>query len=162
MAIDVESLYRRYGPMVLRRCQRLLRDPDSAQEAMQDVFVQVLRYDDRLEASAPSSLLYRIATNVSLNRLRSRRRKPEDQDEALLVGLAALDEDTAGRLAARSLLASLFGGEPASTATMAVMHWVDGMTLEEVAREVGMSVSGVRKRLRGVKERVAGVKEVSP
>jgi RNA polymerase sigma-70 factor (ECF subfamily) len=37
---------------------------------------------------------------------------------------------------------------------MAVMHYVDGMTYEEVAREVGLSVSGVRKRLRTLKAHV--------
>ena len=44
--------------------------------------------------------------------------------------------------------ARLFRRDDGSTATMAVLHLVDGMTLEEVADEVGMSVSGVRKRLR--------------
>ena len=34
---------------------------------------------------------------------------------------------------------------------MAVLHYVDGMTLEQVAHECGMSVSGVRKRLRGLR-----------
>jgi RNA polymerase sigma-70 factor (ECF subfamily) len=37
------------------------------------------------------------------------------------------------------------------------MHYVDGMTLEEVARESGFPVSGVRKRLRTLKERVRGM-----
>jgi RNA polymerase sigma factor (sigma-70 family) len=153
LAIDVEDLYRRYGPMVLRRCRKLLRDPNQAWDAMQDTFVQVLRYERRLDAAAPSSLLYRIATNVCLNRLRTTKRRPEDKDETLLLELASLDDGLA-RSGARALLASVFGGESESTSAMAVMHWVDGMTLEEVAREVGMSVSGVRKRLRQVKARV--------
>ena len=34
------------------------------------------------------------------------------------------------------------------------MHLVDGMTLEEVAREARMSVSGVRKRLRTLRGRL--------
>ena len=38
MALDVESHYLRYGPMVLRRCRTLLRDPAKAEDAMQDVF----------------------------------------------------------------------------------------------------------------------------
>jgi AcrR family transcriptional regulator len=46
------------------------------------------------------------------------------------------------------LLDRLFRRHPESTRTMAVLHHVDGMTLEQVARECGMSVSGVRKRLR--------------
>ena len=37
---------------------------------------------------------------------------------------------------------------------MAVLHYRDGMTLEEVAGEVGLSVSGVRKRLRGLRARL--------
>ena len=42
---------------------------------------------------------------------------------------------------------------------MAVMHYVDGMTLEEVAGHVGLSVSGVRKRLRQLKERTRALEE---
>lgn len=37
---------------------------------------------------------------------------------------------------------------------MAILHYVDGMTLQEVADEVGMSVSGMRKRLRGLRARL--------
>ena len=51
----------------------------------------------------------------------------------------------------RTVLDDIFGRERASTRTMAVMHYVDGMTLEEVAGHVGLSVSGVRKRLRTLK-----------
>jgi len=71
--MNVETLYRTYGPMVLRRCRRLLRDEDRALDAMQDVFVRVLKNQDRLKATYPSSLLYRIATNVCLNHIRDQR-----------------------------------------------------------------------------------------
>ena len=37
---------------------------------------------------------------------------------------------------------------------MAVMHLLDGLTLEEVAAETGLSVSGVRKRLRTLRSNV--------
>jgi RNA polymerase sigma-70 factor (ECF subfamily) len=37
---------------------------------------------------------------------------------------------------------------------IATLLYVDRLTLEEVATEVGMSVSGVRKRLRTLKERL--------
>ena len=36
---------------------------------------------------------------------------------------------------------------------MAVLHFVDGMTYQEVARETRLSVSGVRKRLRDFRAR---------
>ena len=72
-ALDVEALSHRYGAMVLRRCRRLLRDEDDALDACQDVFVRVLERRERLDGLYPSSLLYRIATNVCLNRIRDQR-----------------------------------------------------------------------------------------
>ena len=119
-------------------------------EATQDVFVQLLRRSDDLEVSAPSSLLYRIATNVSLNMIRSAKRHPEHQDEELLMRIAMADT-TEERTLASAMLQRLFGREKESTATIAVMHLLDGFTLQEVADEVGMSVSGVRKRLPGLR-----------
>ena len=74
MALDIEQFYRRYGPMVLRRCERLLRDPEKAADAMHDVFVEILRRKEMLTDEAPSSLLLLTATNLCLNRLRSARR----------------------------------------------------------------------------------------
>ena len=153
MAIDVEATYRRYGPMVLRRCRHLLRDEERALDAMQDTFVQLVRYGGRIEDRGLSSLLFRMATNVCLNRMRSVRRRPEDPDTDLLSQIAEIHR-TEEQSAARVILKKLFAGTPDSSATIAVMHLVDGMTLEEVAEEVGMSVSGVRKRLRGLKAKL--------
>jgi RNA polymerase sigma-70 factor (ECF subfamily) len=144
--IDVEALYQRYGPMVFRRCRQLLRDEDAAMDVAQDVFVQLLRRRDSLSEQYPSSLLYRIATNLSLNRIRDRARDPDLPGDELLDRVAR-----PGDRDAPLLLERLFGRHPESTRTMAVLHYVDGMTLDQVARECGMSVSGVRKRLRGLK-----------
>lgn len=154
MAVDPETLYRRYGPMVLRRCRQLLRDEAAAADAMHDVFVEVCRAQARLDDHAPSSLLYRIATNTCLNRLRSRRRRPESPDDDLLLRIAAAHEP-GEQLSARRVLDRLFGRAPESSRTIAVLHLLDGMTLEEVAEVVGLSVSGVRKRLRMLKADLA-------
>jgi len=142
--------------MVVRRCQRLLRDREKAVDAMHDVFVEVLKREGALEVEFPSALLFRTATNVCLNRLRSERRRPGDGAQAedeLLLRIAALDEP-AGQSDARSILGKLFAREQPSTRTIAVLHFVDGLTYEEVAAEVGLSVSGVRKRLRVLQERL--------
>ena len=159
MAIQTETYYRTYGPMVLRRCRSLLRDEDQARDAMHDVFVNVLNHRETLTGNTHSSLLHRIATNVCLNRMRSERRKPQDRNEELLLEIAALD-DLEGQTAASGLLDRLFGREPESTRTIAVLHLVDGMTLEETAKEVGLSVSGVRKRLRTLKAKLQAMEEV--
>ena len=159
--MDVEKYYRRYGPMVLRRCRRLLRDEEQARDAMQDTFVNLIRSQRGLIGRAPSSLLYRIATNVCLNRIRTRKRRPEDPDDTLLSKIASLEEPGA-LVEARSLLERLFGREAVSTRTIAVLHLLDGMTHEQVAAEVGLSVSGVRKRLRGLRARLPELEGVEP
>lgn len=155
-AIDIEEYYSRYGPMVLRRCRRLLKDEDRALDAMQEVFVKLLSYKDRLNGSYPSSLLFRIATNICLNKIRDRRDHQSLDDADNLTQIATYDEIET-RLINNNLLDFIFKKEKESvrinpkkpgTREIAVMHFVDGMTLKEVADEVGLSVSGVRKRLR--------------
>lgn len=148
--VDLDELWARYGPLVLRRCRQMLRDEDEALDVTQDVFVQLLRRRGSLEIRFPSSLIYRMATNLSLNRIRDRQRHPVSLDEARLSDIARLD-DTDSAVHARRLLDRLFASHRPSTRLMAVSHFVDGLTLEEVAREFGMSVSGVRKRLRGLR-----------
>lgn len=146
MPIDPEAMYQRYGPMVLRRCRRMLGDEAAAVDAMQDVFVELCRRRARLDDRAPSALLYRMATRRCLNVIRSQGRRPEVPRSELLERIAHAGPDDG--LAARSVLNRLFGAAPESSRTIAMLHLVDGLTLEETARAVEMSVSGVRKRLR--------------
>jgi RNA polymerase sigma-70 factor (ECF subfamily) len=157
LALDVEGLYRRYGPMVLRRCHRLLGRMDEAEDAMQDVFVAALERADDLHGTYPSSLLWRMATNHCLNRIRARRVRREESGDDVLHSIAALDDN---EFENRNILDRLFGRTAESTRVMAVLHWVDGMTHEEVARETGLSVSGVRKRLRTLREKVRDLEEI--
>ena len=63
----------------------MLRDDQEAADATQDVFVKLFESRKRLNDKFPSSLLYRMATNICLNRLRDRRRKPETANEELLL-----------------------------------------------------------------------------
>lgn len=147
---DVEELYERYGPMVMRRCRSLLGNEEEALDATQDVFLRVCQAGQHQNVKYPSSYLYITATNVCLNRLRDRTRHAETDDDELLQRIATLD-GTEARVAASSLLSRLFGQGPPSSRTIAVLHYVDKLTLEETAREVGMSLSGVRKRLRALR-----------
>jgi RNA polymerase sigma-70 factor (ECF subfamily) len=136
----------------------MLRDEEEALDAMQDTFVKVLRYQDRLDASGPSSLLYTIATNVCLNRIRSRSR---DRSTAIgddLERIAGHDEHSERALAGH-FLDRLFSGQRPDTRDIAVYHYLDGFTLEETAQLSGLSVSGVRKRLRRLRESGLALKE---
>jgi RNA polymerase sigma-70 factor (ECF subfamily) len=148
--LDIEALSARYAPMVLRRCRRLLSDEDEAMDMCQEAFVRLIERRDRLDARFPSSLLFTIATNLCLNRIRDRRRQAAPTADSILETIASLDEP-AEASHARLLLDKLFRRQPASSRTIAVLHYLDGLTLEQVAEAVGMSVSGVRKRLRALR-----------
>lgn len=150
VTLDVEEIYRRYGPFVMRRCQQMLQDEAQAREATQDVFVQVLRRQDTLHDQGLGGLLYRMATNLCMNRLRSRRRRPHEPAGALLDRIADSTSESS-RSEARDLLDRALEHAPDSTAVIAVLHLHDGLTLEQTAKLVGMSVSGIRHRLRALK-----------
>lgn len=157
-AIDVEQLYRRYAPMVLRRCRRLLQNEEQAVDAMQDVFVRLLTSRERLHGSYPSSLLFRMATNVCLNIIRAQKSHRTESGEDILSRIACCNEQETKTLSG-IILDRLFRREKPSTQEMAVLHFVDGMTYREVARETNLSVSGVRKRLRDFRARALKAQE---
>ncbi len=119
-------------------------------DACQDVFVRLLQQRDRLEVRYPSSLLYQIATHVCLNRIRDRKRRPTASDEVLLQAIASA-EDPAAVHEAGAMLDRLFRRHPPSSRTIAVLHYLDGLTLDQVAEVVGLSKSCVRKRLRSLR-----------
>ncbi|HEY9594434.1 MAG TPA: sigma-70 family RNA polymerase sigma factor [Spirochaetia bacterium] len=148
--IDVDALYRRYGPMVLRRCRDLLVDEEAAADAMQETFVRLLRNRATLNADHPSSLLYHIATNVCLNVMRSARRRPT-LNAGDVVETFVAPENVEARALDATLLEQIFSGVKESTRRTARIHYLECATLEETAERVGISISGVRKRLDGLR-----------
>jgi RNA polymerase sigma-70 factor (ECF subfamily) len=140
--------------MVLRRCKGLLGDEDKALDAMQDVFVQVLRKRDRLNDRFPSSLLYRIATNTSLNILRSARRNRFFSNEEIVNNTPGRFDPEAETVE-KVTLDQLFQGERESTRRIAALRYVEDLTWEETAAQSGLSISGARKRLESLHKRAA-------
>ncbi len=161
MEINIKEYYTRYGPMVLRRCRQLLRNEEKALDAMQEVFTKLMISKKNLKGTYPSSLLFRISTNVCLNMIRDQKnhRSIDSDSEDLLIQLASYDEGE-HRLIIKDMLERLFWKEKQSTREIATLHFVDGMTLQEVADEVGLSLSGVRKRIRELKARIKIKREI--
>ena len=157
--IDVGAYYQRYAPMVLRRCRLLLKDEARALDAMQEVFTNLLIHKKRLKDQYPASLLFRMSTNICLNMLRGDRFLSSSDNSDILAKIAAF-EDSEKTLVMRDLLDRLFRKEKPSTREIAVLVFVDGMTLKETAAEVGMSLSGVRKRIRQLRLRARIKKEI--
>ncbi len=159
MAIDVDTLYRNYGPMVLRRCRGMLKDEDAALDAMQETFVLLLRKQEQLTEEAPSSMLYTFATNVCLNQLRRRKRGPALLEPEIIEAQAAHDGNQA-QVEERHFLDRIFAAEPASTRDIVYLHYQEKHTLQETAKRVGLSVSGVRRRLRFLRQRSLALREL--
>ncbi len=148
--------------MVFRRCQKLLKNESLAYEAMQDVFVQIIIKENELDLTTPSSLLYRIATNTCLNIIRKYQKEHswhEHNSDDLLVRIATL-EDIESQTHAARVLSMLFKRVPESSRTIAVLHLVDGLTLQEVAKEMNMSESGIRKRLRQLNQKLNELSDI--
>ncbi|MBN1114230.1 MAG: sigma-70 family RNA polymerase sigma factor [Oligoflexia bacterium] len=155
--MDIEAYYRKYGPMVLRRCRYLLNSEEKAVDAMQDTFVSLIRNRHKLKNTYPSSLLFRIATNICINMLRRERMAERKlRDEPVFTDVFSVEDNFENR----DLVLKIFSSEKQSTAEIATLLFIDGMTLEEAAREVGLSVSGVRKRIACLKNRIREFTEV--
>ena len=152
--IVLEGLYGKYAPMVYRRCYSMLKDDAEAQDMVQEVFLRIYERMDSLDLSQPSSLLWNTATRLCLNRIRDKHRHGVDVDSSELLLTIACADDEQESYEAKNILAKLFSREPESSRTIAMLHYVDGMTLEETAREVNLSVNGVRKRLRGLQAKL--------
>lgn len=145
-ALDVTALYRRYGDLVIGRCRTLLRNEADAQDATQEVFLKLHRYRDGFRGDAsPSTWIFRITTTTCLNRIRTRRRRPEDPVEELPP--VSTTDSLLDALAVRDLLDRLLAAEDERTQSCVVYHYVDGMTHDEIGEILGISGAAVRKRI---------------
>jgi RNA polymerase sigma-70 factor, ECF subfamily len=91
-----EAIHERYEARVRSVCRRMLSDPDDAQEAAQEAFLRVYqglpRFNGRFRLGA---WIVRITTNVCLDQLRARSRRPADPVPRELLDLESpLAEDT--------------------------------------------------------------------
>lgn len=137
----IAALYRTYGPAVYRRCLRLLRDPDAAQDATQEVFRKLLVDGLRDDPALALPWIWRVATNHCLNQRRNAARRGETElNPDLEIG-------EAGELPERRLVQKVLSRFDQKTQTIAVGVLVDGMEQEEVAGVLGISRKTVARKL---------------
>src|SRR5215475_12227092 len=94
---ELELLYTRSGAAVERRCRALLGDGEEARDMVQEVFLRAVRHADEFRGEAsPTTWLYRITTNLCLNRLRDRKQHlPLELFAQVLPAAAATPEGAA-------------------------------------------------------------------
>ncbi len=144
----MEAIYRRLGPPIYRRCLKILRRADEAADAAQEVFVRILRHQDRLPPEGEQlRWAYAVATRICLNRLRDGAwetpQDPARPDGDDLLSIAPGAEWASDRQLAAKVLAR----HDETTRAIAWMVLVDGMTQEEAGELLGLSRKTVGKRL---------------
>jgi RNA polymerase sigma-70 factor (ECF subfamily) len=141
---NLQALYRAYGGTLYERCLRILRNPQAAEDATQEVFIRVQRHLSSLPPGDEALLwIYRIATNYCLNVLRDERRRPKPVSD-IPERPGTHPEET---LINRNLVEKLLGRMRPKLQAVAWLHYVDGLDQGEVARVLGISRRTVVSRL---------------
>jgi RNA polymerase sigma-70 factor (ECF subfamily) len=139
------ELYRQYGPVVYRRCLRILKDPDAAKDATQEVFVKLIRDMEKLaDRETVLPWIYRVATNHCLNQRRNSTRRGEDVE---MPDLELAEGTTTDAYPDRALAQQVLEQVDETTRSVAVGVLVDGMEHEEVADLLGISRRTVARKL---------------
>ena len=152
-ADEIAAAYTQYGHLVLRRCQRLLRRDDAAEDALQEVFVRLWRYGDAFRvAESKVAWLYRVADRCcfdALSRDKSRLEEPLDESSPDLAAPGA------GRPAIedREIILRFLERFDDRVKEVAVLHYLDELTQEEIAAATGWSRQTVIKKLAYLAER---------
>lgn len=137
------DLYLRYGPALLRKCERMLGNRPDAEDVVQALFIDLLR-KDKTDVGLP--YLYQAATRRCLNLMRDSRRRAEllaEHGDALVPHQSSVDE----RVISAQIVRQLVGLLDAETAEIVVYAHLDRMSQDEISDLVGLSRKTVGKRL---------------
>jgi RNA polymerase sigma-70 factor (ECF subfamily) len=142
------SLFDRYSKVVYSVALRVLRDPASAEDVLQEIFMQVWRNPDSFIATRGSlgGWLAVVSRNRSIDALR-RKRPSEQVDDVQLASpynLADEAERNSMMEKARSVI-HLLPTEQRKTLEMA---FFDGLTHSEIAEMTGDPLGTVKTRIR--------------
>lgn len=157
----VEALVDRYAGWIYRVAARVLGDRRDAEEVTQDVLMTVVRKIGTFKGESKlSSWLYRIAANAAYERARGRGRRTEVSLEAVLpvfdaegrhvhpvVDWSREWEDPAVAGEMREVLERAISELPEDYRVVLVLRDVEGVSNEEVARALGLTVAAVNSRL---------------
>ncbi len=145
-----DELYTTFRKTLARQLVRMLGPRADVEDTLQEVFIEVFRSISRFRGDARlSTWLYRLTAHVAYHRLRTRKRKEPRTDE-VDDRLAAAGPSPEQRLAGAQELAEVHRilQALAPKKRMAfVLHEIEGLDVEEIARIVGAPRVTVRTRL---------------
>ncbi len=142
------ALFDRYSKVVYSVSLRVLRDPASAEDVLQEIFLQIWRSPAGFIATRGSlgGWLAVVARNRSIDLLR-RKRPTEMVDEMMLPSSFNLAEDSERSLMverARTIIHQM----PVEQRKTLEMAFFDGLTHAEIAEMTGDPLGTVKTRIR--------------
>jgi RNA polymerase sigma factor (sigma-70 family) len=155
---DPQRAYRAYGPALVRKAERVLRNREDAVDVVHALFVDLI---PRWNADVDLPYLYRAVTNRCLNLVRDRgtraRLLEREQTVAAPVGRVQLDDHVVGL----ALIAQLAERLDAAHMEILVARFVDDMTQDEIAAHLKISRKTVGRRLDHIRAAVTALREVA-
>ena len=141
------ALLERHEPRAAAAARRVLRNREDAEDVVQEAILSAYLSLDRLrDPERFGSWLAAIAANLAKMRLRQQRSVAD-----LPGGVAAPADDVVEALdSLRTALALL----PAGERDVVVMHYVEGLSCEEIGARIGRSPGAVRVRLHRARVRL--------
>ena len=153
---DPQSAYRAYGPALVRKAERILRSREDAVDVVHALFVDLI---PRWSATVDLPYLYRAVTNRCLNAMRDRgtRARLLERDAAAVAPIARVRLDDA--IVGVGLIAALAERLDDGHLEVLVCRFVDDMTQDEIAAQLGLSRKTIGKRLDRIREEVIALRE---
>jgi RNA polymerase sigma-70 factor (ECF subfamily) len=142
------SLYERYARVVYSVALRVLRDPSSAEDVLQEIFMQIWRNPGAFSVDRGSlgGWLAIIARNRSID-LQRRKRPSDSVDDVVLASsfdLAATSEKNIMLERAMGWIGQL----PDEQQQMLQLAFFDGLSHSEIAERTGSPLGTIKTRIR--------------
>lgn len=165
-----DALRLRYESALRRHLQSITHDSDAAEDLLQETLLRLWTHAEQWDGrGAVKGWLFRIATNLGLNSLRTATRRKEtpldgrlmDHDDDSLVPGWMIDSATPGPEAALQevermrILHSLVEGLPEEKRELVRLVYESEMELKEAARALGIPEGTAKSRLHYSAKRIA-------
>ena len=142
------SLFDRYSKVVYSVALRVLRDPASAEDVLQEIFMQIWRSPDGFIATRGSlgGWLAVVSRNRSIDTLR--RKRPTEQVDEMVLPSAYNLADEAERNSMMEKARIVIQKLPPEQRKTLEMAFFDGLTHSEIAEMTGDPLGTVKTRIR--------------
>jgi RNA polymerase sigma-70 factor (ECF subfamily) len=144
MIPTIENVWAEFAARLGRFIRARVADQATADDILQDVFVRIHRRLDHLRAPAKlQSWLYLIARNAIIDHYRKNRETAE-LPESLL---AEPPKDSPEACELRDALRQMIEGLPEAYRTAVMLTEFEGLTQQELANRLGITLSGAKSRV---------------